>query len=290
MKKPGLAILFYLFTFTLNAQKSLNVDFFLGSSNYSGDLQEKRFTFNQAHLAGGIGLSYEITNQFSIRTAFKLGKVSGDDSKGRNKTRNLNFSTMLSEGDLDVQYFFSPLGVNPFTPYVFLGVAVYHFDPYTFDSTGQKYYLKPLSTEGEGFVQGRKPYNLTQLSVPFGAGVKLSLSDNLNVGLEIGIRKLFNDYIDDVSNTYIDPNVLFANRGAKALELSYRGDELKGGQQTYPRIGQIRGNPIYGDWYYFTGLTLSYRLGNDFLNSTKQHYKQKKVKRHSPWDCPPNVL
>lgn len=290
MKKPGLAILFYLFTLSLNAQNSLNVDFFLGTSNYSGDLQEKRFTFSQAHLAGGIGLSYEITNQFSIRTAFKLGKISADDKLGRNKARNLNFSSMLSEGDLDVQYFFSPLGVNPFTPYVFLGVAVYHYDPYTFDKTGQKYYLKPLSTEGEGFVEGRKPYNLTQLSVPFGGGVKLSLSENINVGLEIGIRKLFTDYLDDVSNTFIDPNVLLANRGAKALELSYRGDELKDGLQTYPPIGQIRGNPIYGDWYYFTGLTLSYRLGNDFLSKMKDTNDRRKARRHSPWDCPMNVL
>lgn len=290
MKKPGLAILLYIFSFTLNAQKSLNVDFFLGTSNYSGDLQEKRFTFSQAHLAGGLGLSYEITNQFSIRTAFKYGKISGDDRFGRNKKRNLNFTTLLSEGDLDVQYFFTPLGVNPFTPYVFLGVAVYHFNPYTFDSTGQKYYLKPLSTEGEGFVSGRPNYSLTQMAIPFGGGVKLSLSDKINVGFEIGIRRLFTDYLDDASTSYIDPNLLLAKRGAKAVELSYRGDEIKGGSQTYPRVGQIRASPNYKDWYYFTGLTLTYRLGNDFFNSTRQHYKEKKVKRHSPWDCPPNVL
>jgi hypothetical protein len=289
MKKHFLLILLYFFVSSLQAQKSLNVDFFLGTSNYSGDLQEKRFTFSQAHLAGGLGLSYEITNQISIRTAFKLGKVSATDSKGRNRVRNLNFSSMITEGDVDLQYFFSPLGTNPFTPYGFIGIAVYHFSPYTFDSTGQKYFLKPLSTEGEGFIAGRPNYSLTQLSIPFGAGVKLSLSDDINVGLEVGIRKLFTDYLDDVSTSYVDPNLLLANRGAKAVELSYRGDELKGGSQTYPRVGQIRGSPNYKDWYYFTGLTLSFRL-NDFFNNTKQHYKQRKVKKHSQWDCPGNVL
>lgn len=289
MKKHFLLILLYFFVNSLQAQKSLNVDFFLGTSNYSGDLQEKRFTFSQAHLAGGLGLSYDITNQISIRTAFKLGKVSATDSKGRNRVRNLNFSSMITEGDVDLQYFFSPLGTNPFTPYGFIGIAVYHFSPYTFDSTGQKYFLKPLSTEGEGFIAGRPNYSLTQLSIPFGAGVKLSLSDDINVGLEVGIRKLFTDYLDDVSTSYVDPNLLLANRGAKAVELSYRGDELKGGSQTYPRVGQIRGSPNYKDWYYFTGLTLSFRL-NDFLNNTKQHYKQRKVKKHSQWDCPGNVL
>ena len=290
MKKHFLLILLYFFANWVQAQKSLDVDFFLGTSNYSGDLQEKRFTFSQAHLAGGIGLSYEITNQFSIRTAFKLGKVSATDSKGRNRRRNLNFSSMISEGDVDLQYFFSPLGTTPFTPYGFIGIAVYHFNPYTFDSTGQKYFLKPLSTEGEGFIPGKPNYSLTQLAIPFGGGVKLSLSDKMNVGVEVGIRKLFTDYLDDVSNSYVDPNLLLANRGAKAVELSYRGDELKGGSQTYPRVGQIRGSPNYKDWYYFTGLTLSFRLGNDFLNNTKQHYRQRKVKKHSQWDCPRNVL
>jgi hypothetical protein len=288
MKNIVSFFLFFLVVNIVNAQKSLNVDFSLGASNYTGDLQEKRYTFGQAHLAGGLGLSYEITKQFSIRTAFKIGKISADDSKGRNKTRNLNFSSMLSEGALDVQYFLSPLGLHPLTPYIFLGLAVYHFDPYTFDSTGQKYYLKPLSTEGEGFVTGRKPYNLTQMAIPFGGGVKLSLTDKMNVGLELGLRRLFNDYIDDVSSSYVDPNALLINRGEKALELSYRGDELKGGSQTY-RIGQIRGNPIYKDWYYFTTLTLSFRLGNNFLNKSPKS-DEKRVKKHKPWDCPPNVL
>jgi len=290
MKKPGLVVLFYFTALTLNAQNSLNVDFFLGTSNYSGDLQEKRFTFNQAHLAGGIGLSYEISKQFSIRTAFKLGKVSGDDKFGRNKFRNLNFFTTLAEGEIDGQYFFTPLGVNPFTPYVFIGIAVYHFNPYTFDSTGQKYYLKPLSTEGEGFIDGRNNYKLTQLSVPFGGGVKLSLSDKLNVGFEVGIRRLFTDYLDDVSSTFVDENLLLANRGSKAVELSYRGDEFKGGSQTYPPAGQQRGSPAFKDWYYFTGLTLSYRLGNDFLSKMKDANDRRKVRRHSQWDCPTNVL
>jgi len=289
MKKYFLLILLYFFALTSYAQKSLNLDFFLGTSNYSGDLQEKRFTFSQAHLAGGIGLSYEITNQFSIRTAFKIGKVSADDSKGRNRTRNLNFSSIISEGAVDVQYFFSPLATNPLTPYGFIGLAVYHFSPYTFDSTGEKYYLKPLSTEGEGFIPGRGNYSLTQFAIPFGAGVKLSLSEKLNVGFEVGIRKLFTDYLDDVSSTYIDPNVLLANRGEKAFELSYRGGEIKGGSQTYP-VGEIRGNPNYKDWYYFTGLTLSYRLGNDFLNKMKDAGHERRVRKHRQWDCPGNVL
>jgi len=283
MKRLLFIISFSLFTLISNAQNSLNLNLFLGTSNYSGDLQDSRFTFGQAHLAGGIGLSYEITNRLSVRTAFKLGKISADDKLGRNKQRNLNFSSQLTEGDLDLQYLITPLGEHVLTPYFFAGVAVYHYDPYTFDSSGKKYYLKPFSTEGEGFIQGRKNYSLTQFAIPFGAGVKMPLSENVNVGFEIGYRKLFNDYLDDVSKTYVDPNLLLANRGAKAVELSYRGDELKNGSTVYPAGGQ-RGNPKYKDWYYFTGLTLSFRLGNSFFGNGGGGGGK------NEWDCPKNVL
>ena len=121
------------------------------------------------------------------------------------------------------------MGSHSLTPYVFGGIALYHFNPYTRDTSGTKYYLKPLSTEGEGFIDGRNNYNLTQFAIPFGAGVKLSLSDNVNVGFELGYRKLFTDYIDDVSTTYVDQSSLLVNRGSKAVELAYRGGELKNG-------------------------------------------------------------
>src|SRR6185437_13148643 len=138
------------------------------------------------------------------------------------------------------------------------------------------------STEGEGFIAGRKMYSLTQIGIPFGAGVKLALSDNLNVGLEVGFRKLFTDYLDDVSTTYVDKNLLLANRGQKAVELSYRGDEIKGGSLVYPDSGAQRGNPGSKDWYYFTGLTLSFRLGNGLIGHGNG--------KNADWDCPKTVL
>lgn len=269
---------FVLFFYSVNAQ-SFHLDFFAGTSNYQGDLQDKGFPFNQAHLAGGVGLSYDLTDHFSLRTGITLGKVSADDKLGRNKNRNLNFTSSLLEGNIEVQYFITPLLQHSLSPYLFTGIALYHFDPYTHDTSGTKYYLKPLSTEGEGFLAGVKSYKLTQLAIPIGMGVKLNLSDNMNVGLELGLRKLFTDYLDDVSTTYVDESLLLSNRGAKAVELAFRGDELKSGILTYPAAGAKRGSPKAGDMYYFTELTLSFRLGSG--NS---------LGRHSEWACPKNVL
>ena len=267
-----------LVTVTTSAQ-GFNLDLFLGTSNYLGDLQEKRFTFNQAHLAGGIGLSYDLTEKFSLRGGVMFGKISGDDKLGRNKARNLNFSSGLTEAHLGVQYYITPLGQRSLTPYVFAGLALYHFDPYTHDTSGTKYYLKPLSTEGQGFIEDKEYYSLTKMAIPFGAGVKLSLSDKINVGLEIGFRKLFTDYLDDVSDVYVDRNLLLANRGEKAVELAYRGDEIKDGTFTYPDAGSQRGSPQVKDWYYFTGLTLSYKLGGGNRKGDK-----------AQWSCPKDVL
>ena len=266
--------------FVLNADaQKISVELFGGASNYQGDLQDKRFTFNQAHLAGGLGVHYSLNDHFSLRTGVLLGKVSGDDKLGRNKIRNLNFTSNITDVHLALQYYITPLGKNSLTPYVFAGVGLYHFNPYTFDTTNSKYFLRPLSTEGQGFIEGKNNYQLTQFNIPFGAGLKLALSENLNVGFEVSMRKLFTDHLDDVSTEYVDQNLLIANRGMKAAELAFRGGELKNGG-LYPQAGTARGGAENKDWYYFTGLTLSFRLGNGTIGQSG---------KHSQYGCPVNV-
>lgn len=268
---------FLLFTYAVNAQQSFHLNLFVGASNYQGDLQDKRFTFSQSHLAGGVGVSYDLTEHVALRGGLILGTVSGDDQQGKNKIRNLNFTSGLSEVHIGAEYYITPLHQHLLTPYVFAGLALYHFNPYTDDMSGIKYYLKPLSTEGEGFIAGKKNYSLTQGSIPFGGGVKLTLDDKISVGIEIGFRKLFTDYLDDVSDVYVDKNLLLSNRGAKAVELAYRGDEING-SLVYPTGGK-RGSPKAKDWYYLTGLTLSYKLGAGNGKGDK-----------SQLSCPKNVL
>jgi opacity protein-like surface antigen len=279
MKFLSVTVSLLLLGFGSSAQ-GLHLNLFAGMSNYQGDLQSKILTLNEAHLAVGAGFSYDLSDHFSIRSAVTFAKVSGADKYTDNKARNLSFASAISEGQLGLEYYIMPLGTHSLTPYLFTSVAVFHFNPYTFDTTGKKYYLKDLSTEGEGFVAGRNEYKLTQFAIPIGAGVKLSLSDNVNVGIEMGFRKAFTDYLDDVSSTYVDRNLLLTNRGAKAVELAYRGGELKNGDPQYPAAGTQRGASAQKDWYYFTGLTLSFRLnGGGFGGNGK----------HSEYRCPANV-
>ncbi len=278
MRLSMAVITMLLLSMNTDAQK-FHVNLFAGASNYQGDLQDKRFTFSQSHFAGGLGLTYDLTDQFALKGGVVLARVSGEDKLGRNVLRNLNFTTNLTEFNLGGEYYITPLNEHALTPYIFAGIALYHFNPYTHDTTGVKYFLKPLSTEGEGFATGVKNYNLTQVAIPFGGGVKLALSDNINVGIEFGLRKLFTDYLDDVSTRYVDQADLLANRGPKAVELAYRGNELKNGAP-YPAAGTIRGGSKNKDWYYLTGLTMSFRLGSG--NGLG-------FGRHSKYGCPVNV-
>ena len=232
----------------------------MGTSNYEGDMQSNFFTFTQPGLAVGGGLSYHVSERFTVRAAVTYAKIMADDKKNpKVYFRNLNFKTSLQEFHVAGEYYLLTDEVSKISPYVFGGIAIYHFNPYTTDTAGTKYFLQPLSTEGQGFVDGRKPYSLTQFALPFGGGIKYALSDNIKIGFEVGMRKLFTDYLDDVSTTYVDPNLLLANRGPKALELAYRGGEIST-TETYPVVLTKRGEPKNMDWYYFTGLTVSYRF------------------------------
>jgi opacity protein-like surface antigen len=257
-----------------------HISIFAGNSNYQGDLQQKRYTLQQAQVAFGIGARYEITEKLFARVNFTYAKIAADDNKGTiNTGRNLSFSSPIAEGMLGVEYDFFSLYERSLTPYVFAGIAGYHFNPSTIDIQGRKVFLQPLGTEGQGFYLGRKKYPLSQMAIPIGGGLRFALSENIRIGLEVGFRKLFTDYLDDVSTTYADDQALLLNNGPQALELAFRAVEIKP-TLPYPGEGAKRGNPKSKDWYYFSGLTVSFRLVPGSGNSRSSKSKL---------GCPANV-
>lgn len=268
-----------------SSQKIL-INGFAGLSSYQGDLQESFVGLSQVRTAIGFGISYLASDHISVRTGVTFATVTADD-KINNKVayRNLNFTSGINEIHIALEYYLFSLDERKLSPYIFAGIAGYHFNPYTKDTSGTKYYLQPLSTEGQGFYQNRKPYSLNQFAIPIGAGIKMAVTDNIYVGVETGIRKLFTDYLDDVSTTYADPNLILANRGAKALELAYRGGEVKAGA-SYPTGLLKRGEAARKDLYLFTGITISLRLNN---KQAGQHRTGTKSSRRQT-NCPTRVL
>ncbi len=270
-------VLFALLPGFLFAQ-NLHLGFTGGLSNYQGDLVSGAFSLQQTKASVGVSLSYELNDNWMVRSGITFGKVAGHDKFQKDqelKFRNLSFESKIFEASLMGEYSIQNIYVRRWTPYFFGGLAIFRFNPYTFDSTGMQVHLKPLSTEGQGLTgyEDRKPYSLTQVSMPFGGGVRYAVTDNFRIGIEMGVRKTFTDYLDDVSHLYADQADLLAQRGPQAVSLSYREDEVPGGDPTYPSKADIRGGVKSKDYYYFTGLHLQFRInsgGSSFRPGSKR--------------------
>lgn len=270
-------LLFLAFYNSLSAQ-DLGIYVSPGLINYGGDLQNTVYTFNQSGFVTGAGATYRI-KKFVVRAGVTIGKIQGSDSASSQfKKRNLSFQSQIFEGSLGLEYDIFDLDEKKFTPYGFAGVAVYHYDPYTYYN-GQKVYLQPLSTEGQGLsaYPGTKPYSLTQFAVPLGIGFKYKVSEQFHVGVEFCSRFLFNDYLDDASSRYPDETILQKEKGDLAVDLSFRGDEVNPGAP-FP-VGNVRGNPDHNDNYYTSSLTLIYVFSNrsEFSGSGSGHRRSRSV-------------
>ncbi len=290
MKKIHL-VLFFVFISQLVFAQRFHIGVYGGLAAYNGDLTDKIFPKKVTNGAIGITANYELTDNIMLRGGYTYAVVGGADrfsSDSGRRARNLAFETQLSEFHLVGEYYLLNLYEHRFTPYAYAGLAVYHFNPYAFNGTTDKIYLKPLSTEGQGLpgYPDKQPYSLTQFAIPFGGGVKFAVTDNLHLGLEVGFRKLFTDYLDDVSTTYADPNDLLAARGQLAVDMSYRGDDV--GNPTYPAKNTGRGGATRNDTYYFTGLHLTYRIGGDGGSRSSFFGGGGRVKKNST-GCPVNV-
>lgn len=283
--KNALFILLVSLSLVGSAQQT-SVDFIGGISNYQGDLQPKRYTFKLAKPAVGVGLSHQLGARIFARVNLILAQVEGDDKFQQNdelKLRNLRFYSNISEFNLNFKYDLMDIYTKKYTPYVFAGIGVFKFDPYVYDKLDNKIYLRPLTTEGEGLIANKKIYKTTQLNIPFGVGFTYSVNENFDIGIELGARKLFTDYLDDVSTAYADYFTLKNARGQVATDYAFRSDELQ--PLPYPPGGTKRGSPRYKDWYYLTTIMVSYKFGGEPLSDGAGNGRMGKKYRKST-GCP----
>ena len=237
----------------------------VGVSGYNGDLTQQRVAFNTMRPAGSINLKYNTGNFINFRGGISFGSVAGNDkynTQANLKARNLNFKTNILEANAGVEIpLIDPLAYYAY-PYIFGTLGVFHFNPYSYDNNNVKTYLQPLSTEGEGLPQypGRKKYSLTQVCIPVGVGWKWIINEKLEICYEFGYRFLFTDYLDDVSKSYINLDVLAQAKGPKAVEMAYRKDV------PFIEEGLPRGGPTRNDSYFFTGIKLGLVLGQGSKN------------------------
>jgi hypothetical protein len=248
-----------------------SIGFSLNAMNYFGDVTpETNFTsfrFGATRPNVGVSIMRRFYPRVSGRLALSYGRITGDDSKAANPNspdgqyrynRNMNFRNDILEvsGVVIVDLIENRnnyLKRPDFVPYVFAGVAGFYHNPKGMDASGNYIDLQPLKTEGQSST-----YSTTQFSIPFGGGVRYRINRNFDASLEIGWRKTFTDYLDDVSGNYTDVAKL-----TTPAALYFGHDITKttaGNFAGFNNPGAKRGTGDETDWYIVTGLSLNYIL------------------------------
>lgn len=270
----GIILILSSFAFKANAQYD-EVGLQLGVANYKGELSPHLFNLDHIHLAGGLFYRHNWNRHWSWKAELNFGKISGDDadaSTGFELDRNLSFYSTILELSPQIEFNFFPYETGnpeyPFTPYLFTGISVFRFNPKA-ELNDEVYELRPLGTEGQG-INGTKLYKRIQLAIPIGGGIKFNTGKRVGMGIEVGARRTYTDYLDDVSTLYPDLQRLLAERGAAAVLLSDRSFSGRDTSSAIPPVfRKQRGNSKDKDWYLFAGVTLYVRLSSTFKDSCK---------------------
>ena len=232
----------------------------VGGANYHGDLAAEIVPDETNFMIGVYG---KRNNSKFYATSLQItyGRISGTDENFENyHWRNLEFYSDIFELSWQHEVNFRPYGVNVkdnySTPYLFTGLSVFTFNPKVKQGKSE-IELRKLGTEGQNLPGGPRKYRLVQPALIMGMGYKVNVSEKVELGLKVGFRKTWTDYLDDVSGQYPDYNTLEAQNGLATADYSHR--EVENGFAPV-RDGTMRGDPSLKDWFVFGGLTMSYRI------------------------------
>lgn len=200
----------------------MEAGFFGGGTYYTGDVSPNQ-PFTGTNPGYGAVFRYNLDNRLAARAGVYRGKITGNEAEQQIRPfREANF-----EGNvLD----FTVLGEFNFLKYM-TGGTKDKLSPYLFGGVGYHLYSGSYNV-----LDGQSAdYSGSGFSIPFGLGVKYSLSRNIGLSAEWGYRKTFEDDLDGMGEFYsTDPN-----HDLYMVQMS---------------------NAATNDWYSFAGLTLTLRL------------------------------
>jgi hypothetical protein len=262
-----LLIVTFIFSFSSEAQQfkpNTEVGILLGTSYYLGDLNTTHF--NQPLPAVGLIIRKNIDKRFAYKAEVMYLNIQSDERSSEDtiaKNRGLHFKSPIYELSGQVEFNFLPYQPgNPlytWTPYVYSGISIFHFNPQAENKNGEWVNLQELGTEGQGttLFPEKEKYSLIQYSIAMGGGFKIAVNPSFNIILEYGVRKTFTDYLDDVSTTFVG-----GVGNPYPLDMSQEALAMSDPESTHTR-GDQRGDPDKKDWYSFAGITLSFTLNNN---------------------------
>lgn len=289
MKMRKLIVLLGIFVFTavlVNAQYNIHwrkirheVSFGLGSTNFLGELGGsntigshfvKDFDFNASRWVIQGGYGYKIAEQWAVKGNVLFGRLYGNDAfteEFHRNNRNLHFRAPFIDvaATIDFSIIKERYGHrydlrrikgknNLPNLYIYTGIAGTWFNPKAQYTDGEWYALQPLGTEGQGIVPTRELYSRICVTVPVGLGLNYIIDRNLGIGFEYGVRFTLSDYVDDVSNTYVDPSIFSDPMAAYFSSGTANPD--------WPGVGpgQQRGQNDRNDAFMFLTIKATYKI------------------------------
>ncbi len=227
----------------------------LGASNYYGDLAPNP-VLSETHAAFGGFARLNMSSSFAITFNLISTTISGDDKNFEaNKVRNLNFKTSLTEFSGVVEFNFFKFGVDVndkrHTPYVFLGLSFTQFNP-TANYVGQTVQLRNIRTE-------ETQYSLFAVTIPMGIGYKWQFDKHFALNWNLGFRRSYSDYLDDVSTVYPDSYENIQSKKGSMVAVATDPSGLETGLPLSEK-GYQRGNADFTDWYIVSTVSISYRF------------------------------
>jgi outer membrane protein W len=228
------------FCVSANAQNTSEIGIGLGATNYRGEispdyqLQNNRPAFTAFYRK-------DVSVPITLRGSFTAGflRAADDNVTGENggvpplqNYRQANTKGSVLEASAVMEYNFMDYHYRTdkihFTPYLFAGIGVFYANTTTV--TNNSALSSELNQSG----------SMLGLAIPAGVGLKYALSEHLNLGLEVGVRKAFTDQLDHLADQ--DPLLVNAH------------DQ---------------------DWYYYSGVSLSYTFYK--IKCPDQYKKNKRL-------------
>ena len=241
--------------------KTLEVGPHVGVSYYMGDLNPT-LPFAMADLQFGGLVRYNYNNRWTFRFDYSRAKVKADDTKlNWRPERGLNFTSMINDFSLVAEFnFLEYYTGNPkknVSPYIFGGISVFQYTAYA--TVGDELVdLSDHATEGPQDPEAKwysKMFGKTSpigVSIPFGFGVKFSLSRHMAATVEWRMQKTFTDYLDDVATVYPEQHAFYTAEDGTKYDLTDPTGNYIAGQQ--------RGNSAFNDWFGMARVSLTWKF------------------------------
>ena len=240
--------------------QTLEVGPHVGVSYYMGDLNPK-LPFAQSQLQVGGVVRFNYNTRWTFRFDYSRATVKASDEKiGWRPERGLNFTTKINDFSLVAEFnFLEYYTGNPkrnVSPYIFGGISVFQYTPFA-EYGGSIVNLREYATEAtpadakwyETMFGRTTPVGV---SIPFGLGVKFSLSKHIAATVEWRMQKTFTDYIDDVGTVYPEHHAQFTAEDGVTYDLSDPTGNYIAGQQ--------RGNASFNDWFGMARVSLTWKF------------------------------